>query len=219
MSVFGQLGRLLTDRGIRFKLLGAFLIVSASLIGVGILSLRTAQDLKTNLDGVARDQMPAQKALDDTKQVETRVLRDLLAIIALPVGKERTDLVAKTPDTLAGVEAAWEQYMALPLSDDERVAAREFEVQQAKWKAGVLRMLAQASKGTDDGDQAATKLYSDDVKPQYTEANKSLTVLTTIQSTQAADSVELGDRNFEVAMRVLLGAVLASTLFALAVGM
>jgi methyl-accepting chemotaxis protein len=201
------------------KLLGAFLIVSASLVGVGIVGFRTALDLKANLDSVARDQMPAQKALDDTKQVETRVLRDLLAIIALPPGKDRTDLVAKTPDTLAAVEASWAQYKALPQSDDERVAAKEFEAQQAKWKASALRMLAQASKGTDDGDQAATKLYMDEVKPLYTEANKSLTVLTTVQSTQAADNVERGDRDFEFAIRMLLAAVGASSLFALAVGM
>src|SRR5438067_1397654 len=163
MSIFGQIGRLLTDRGIRFKLLGAFLIASMSLVGVGMVGVRTAQDLKAHLDSVARDQMPAQKAVDDTKQVETRVLRDLLAIIALPVGKERADLVTKTPDTLAIVETNWALFKALPQGDDERAAARDFEAKQATWKASVQRMLAEASKGTDEGDQAAVKLYSDEV--------------------------------------------------------
>src|SRR5205807_1459418 len=119
--------------------------------------------------------------------------RDLLAIIALPVGTERADLVVKTPDTLAGVETSWALFTALPHSEDERVAAKEFEAGQATWKASVLRMLAAASKGTDEGDQAAVKLYSDEVKPLYTEANKPLTVLTGIQTSQAADNVELGD--------------------------
>jgi methyl-accepting chemotaxis protein len=218
MSVFGQLGHLLTDRSIRFKLLGAFLIVSVSSVSVGIVGVRMAQDLKANLDSVAREEMPSLKAVDDTKQVETLVLRDLLAIIALPADKERADLLAKTPDTLAGVETNWAVFTALPRTEEERVAAREFEAKHATWKASVLRMLAAASQGTQEGDQAAIKLYSDEVRPQYTEANKPLTVLTDIQTSEAADNVGLGDRNFELSLRMLIAAVAASSLFALVVG-
>jgi methyl-accepting chemotaxis protein len=219
MSVFGQIGRLFTDRGIRLKLLGAFLLASVSLVGVGTVSVRTAQDLKANLDSVAREQMPAQKALDDTKQSETLLLRDLLAIVALPVGKERSDLVVNIPDQLKRVETDWAQFTALPLhSAEERAAAGEFEAKHASWTASVNRMLIEASKGTQAGDQAALTLYSAEVKPLYTDANTPLTTLSDIQTRTAATTVDLGESNYGVALRLLLAAVVAFSLFALIVG-
>ena len=43
MSVFGQIGRLFTDRGIRLKLLGAFLLASVSLVPEFLAMPPTAQ--------------------------------------------------------------------------------------------------------------------------------------------------------------------------------
>jgi methyl-accepting chemotaxis protein len=184
-----------------------------------MVGVRTAQDLKANLDNVALDQLPSQKALDDTKQIEGRVLRDLLATLALPVGKDRNDLITKTPETIKTVDATWASFTVLPHTDEERVAMREFEAKQAIWKVSVNRMLAEAGKNLDAADQVAAQIYLDQVKPQYTAVNLPLTSLSEIQTRDAAENVVTGNSKYESAVRTLLAAVGVASLFALAVGL
>ncbi len=206
------------DRGTQTKLLSTFGIVCLLLLAVGGLGLWTAQGIKASLDTVAKEQLPATKALDNTKQIETRVARDLLNVLALPPGKDRTDLIAKIPDTVKSVDDSWAKFTALPLSDEEKAQVAIYEQKYAAWKASVDRMLAEARKGTDDADRVATDLYTNEVKLAYSDANKPLTELTNIQDRSAAAMVEQADASFNFAWKTLTGTMLAGLVFAMGAG-
>ncbi len=206
------------DRGTQTKLLSTFAVVCFLLLGVGALGLWTAQGINVNLNAVAKEQLPSTKALDNVKQTEVRVLRDALNVLALSPGKDRSDLLAKIPDTVKSVEDGWKTFTALPLSNEEKVQVEIYQQKHAVWKAAVDHMLAEAAKGTDAGDQAAAAIYTNELKPAYTEANKPITELTNIQDRSAAAMVEQADASFNFASKLLAGAMLAGVAFAMGAG-
>jgi methyl-accepting chemotaxis protein len=206
------------DRSTQTKLVSTFVVVCVLFMGVGALGLVTARGIKANLDSVAREQLPSTKALASTKQTETRVLRDLLNVLVLPAGKDRSDLLTKLPDTLKSIDTTWATYTSMPLSDEEQVQVADREKKRAVWDTSVERMLVEARKGTAEGDRAAIELYAKEVKPGYTEANKPITELSAIQDRQAAALVEQADASFALSLKLLVGAIAAGMLFALGAG-
>ncbi len=206
---------------IRAKLVLTFAVVVGAMVLATYSGLSAVSRLHGDLQSVTHEEMPGAVALMRAKVQATRLHRELLNALVLPPGKDRDDVMArlKSGEIMDQVRGFVNVYTDLPVAPEERAKADKFEANRVVWAQALDRAVAEAQKGTPEGDQAAKAIFTQQAKPAFNGVYAPLDELSAIEEKKAAD---LRDASDDVSRRTqisLVGILLAGIAVAFVAGL
>jgi methyl-accepting chemotaxis protein len=200
------------------KLVGTFIAVCAAMGIVGVMGIRTAQDLKGQLNESNKNLVPSIQALANTRASVIAAQRDIRNAMLTLDQKQTDSFIQATKDDLASAEKQFAAYKALPMSDAEKQVVPAYEQGFAAWKQSIDQAIIEATKNTDEGNRAGTDILLTKAAPAADALNKSVSDLVSLNSQSAADSSKRADATYSNAFRILLMIIIGSVAAALVVG-
>ena len=206
------------DRGTLAKLLGSFTVVCAVMAVVGWMGLSAAQSVKSNLDGVGKNDVPGILSLAKTRAGLLTAQRDIRTAVLVSDRKDIDTWLTSTRTALADADKAYAAYAALHLSDAEKALAEKFVETRKTYGPVFDQALAEVAKGTDAGDAAASDILVQKALPQAKAMNDALAALLAENEKQTAAALQDAQQEYDSAVRMLIGVIGAGVLLALGIG-
>jgi methyl-accepting chemotaxis protein len=201
---------------LRVKLLGAFGLICMVMGFVGYMGTSTAAGVKSNLDDTTGQIVPGLVAVSGTQSNFLSGERDLRSAVIDADPKDiAADLDAYNND-IVGLDKAWAQFTAMPMNDDEKHLAAQFQQAYTSWKAVNQKVATLASASSND--TADADLLGQQSAPLGQQMDTTLDKLMAIQAAEADANDATAADEYNSALKILIGVILGGVVLALGIG-
>jgi methyl-accepting chemotaxis protein len=210
---------LFLDLRLRWKLLGAFGAVCLIMAVVGWIGVSTAQGIQSRLDDVGGTNLPSVAALGKAQSNLLLGQRSIRSAILATDPKAISGYVDTGRKAIADSSTAWNQYMALPMSDDEKPLAAPVGDALKSYNAFFEQAAAEAISNTPDNKAKATDLILTQAAAPAAVLNNNLPQLVDLNIQQGDDQMAQSKAEFDRSLKILIGALVGGVIVALALGL
>jgi len=199
---------------LRWKLLGAFGVVCAIMVGVGWAGYNGAQTMYSQLDDIGNNNMPSIVALGQSQSNLLLGQRSIRSAILATDPKAIQGYIDTGRKALADSAAALKTYQSLPMSDEEKKLVAPAADALKAYTAYFEQAAPEALANTPDNKAKAADLILTQAAAPAAVLNTNLPQLVTINQQQSNDAVAVSNAAYDLALKMIVGTLLAGLLLA-----
>lgn len=170
------------------RLISAFVACAVITLGVGLVGYTGITGLKNSVDGIVSNNLVSVYNTSNARSNAIAHYRDLHRALLFKFAKadqaKYDDVLKSLADNQREVEQLFNKYRQTPLEDDERVAGDQFEKSWPAYINASSHVIELAEKGDLEG---ATRLFEQEVDPEYKKANDELKIMVASNKRQSED--------------------------------